>query len=80
MGALVTEFSGVAGVGVLFGIDPRVSVSIATLILILLGITGSNQKVERIGIAVGLFELALIPARAGGLPRRLPGRGGSLGV
>ncbi|WDM02868.1 divalent metal cation transporter [Alicyclobacillus cycloheptanicus] len=62
IGALVTEFSGVAGVGELFGISPRYSVSVATLILIGLGFTGSYKRVERIGIAMGLFELLLLPA------------------
>lgn len=62
IGALVTEFSGIAGVGNLFGISPKISVSIATIILISLGLTGSYKKVERIGIAIGLFELLLIPA------------------
>lgn len=62
VGALVTEFSGIAGVGNLFGIPPAFSVSIATVILIILGLTGSYKRVERIGIAIGLFELLLIPA------------------
>ncbi len=62
IGALVTEFSGIAGVGSLFGIDPRLSVSIATGILILLGLSGNYRRVERIGVAAGLFELLLIPA------------------
>ncbi|GEO27088.1 hypothetical protein AAC03nite_28730 [Alicyclobacillus acidoterrestris] len=62
IGALVTEFSGIAGVGELFGISPKYSVSAATIILILLGLTGSYKRVERIGIAMGLFELLLVPA------------------
>lgn len=62
VGALVTEFSGVAGVGELFGISPHYSVGVATIILILLGFTGSYKRVERIGIAMGLFELLLVPA------------------
>ncbi|MFB5189336.1 NRAMP family divalent metal transporter [Alicyclobacillus fastidiosus] len=62
IGALVTEFSGIAGVGELFGISPRYSVSVATVILIVLGLSGSYKRVERIGIAMGLFELLLVPA------------------
>lgn len=62
IGALVTEFSGIAGVGELFGVSPRYSVSVATVFLVLLGFTGSYKRVERIGIAMGMFELLLIPA------------------
>jgi Mn2+/Fe2+ NRAMP family transporter len=62
IGALVTEFSGIAGVGELFGISPRYSVSVATILLIVIGLTGSYKRVERIGIAMGLFELLLVPA------------------
>ena len=58
----MTEFSGIAGVGSLFGISPKISVSIATILLILLGFTGSYKRAERIGIAIGLFELLLVPA------------------
>ncbi|WP_274433089.1 NRAMP family divalent metal transporter [Alicyclobacillus sp. ALC3] len=61
VGALVTEFAGIAGVGELFNISPRYSVSLATVFLIALGFTGSYKRVERIGIALGLFELLLIP-------------------
>ncbi|WP_084171649.1 NRAMP family divalent metal transporter [Alicyclobacillus contaminans] len=60
VGALVTEFTGIAGVGNLFGIPPWFSVSVATVLLVVLGLTGSYRRVERIGIAVGLFELLLI--------------------
>jgi Mn2+/Fe2+ NRAMP family transporter len=60
IGALITEFSGVAGVGALFGLPPAVSVGGATLLLILVGLSGSYQKVERIGILMGLFELGFV--------------------
>jgi Mn2+/Fe2+ NRAMP family transporter len=46
VGALVTEFSGIAGVGELFGIPSWLSVSVATTLL----------------IALGLMELLFIPA------------------
>lgn len=62
VGALVTEFSGIAGVSELFGVPRVYSVSIVALILIGLGVSGSYRRVERIGIAVGLFELLFIPA------------------
>ncbi|HEV7135613.1 MAG TPA: divalent metal cation transporter [Steroidobacteraceae bacterium] len=58
LGALITEFSGVAGVGELFGIPRAVSLSIATALLLAVVLTGSYRRVERVAIALGLFELA----------------------
>jgi Mn2+/Fe2+ NRAMP family transporter len=62
IGALLTEFAGVAGVGELFGISRFVSIPVATAFLIGIAMTGSYQRAERIGIAFGLAELAFIPA------------------
>lgn len=58
IGALITEFSGVAGVGELFGIPRIVSLSITTVLLLAIVLTGSYRRVERVAIALGLFELA----------------------
>ncbi len=57
-GALLTELSGVAGVGELYGAPRYVTLSIASIALLLIVITGSYRRVERVAIAVGLFELA----------------------
>ncbi len=57
-GALLTEFSGVAGVGELYGLPRFVSLPIAALALLAVVATGSYRRVERVAIAVGLFELA----------------------
>ncbi|MCY0882136.1 MAG: divalent metal cation transporter, partial [Firmicutes bacterium] len=62
IGALITEFSGIAGVGMLFGLPAWLTVSIAAIGLITLGLSHSYARVERIGILVGLLELAFIPA------------------
>jgi len=62
IGALLTEFAGVAGVGELFGISRFVSIPVASAFLIGIAMTGSYQRAERIGIAFGLAELAFIPA------------------
>jgi Mn2+/Fe2+ NRAMP family transporter len=62
VGALVTEFSGIAGVGLLFGVPAWLSVSAATVLLVWLGVAGSYRRVERVGIAVGLLELFFVPA------------------
>ncbi|MDP9729298.1 NRAMP family divalent metal transporter [Alicyclobacillus tolerans] len=62
VGALVTEFSGVAGVSAMFGIPKLWSVSAATILLIVLGVSGSYRRVERVGIAMGLFQLFFVVA------------------
>ena len=62
IGALITEFAGIAGVGQLFGISRWVTVPVTTAFLLGLALTGSYGRVERIGIAVGLAELAFVPA------------------
>jgi len=62
VGALVTEFAGIAGVGELFNIPKWYSVTITTVALVLIGMTGSYKRFERIGIAIGLLELLFIPA------------------
>jgi Mn2+/Fe2+ NRAMP family transporter len=58
VGALITEFSGVAGVGELFGVPRIVSLSLVTVLLLAVVLTGSYRRVERVAIALGLFELA----------------------
>ncbi len=62
VGALVTEFAGIAGVAQMFHIPLWVSVPAVTLLLILVGFSGSYRRVEKIGLAVGLFELLFIIA------------------
>lgn len=56
LGALLTEFSGVAGVGELYGVPRLVSVALAALFLLIVAFTGSYRRVERVAIALGLFE------------------------
>jgi len=62
IGALLTEFAGVAGVGELFGVSRGVSVPVATTALLGLALTGSYRRVERIGLAIGAAELAFLVA------------------
>lgn len=57
-GALLTEFSGVEGVGDLFGIPHFLSLGLAAAFLLLIVFTGSYKRVERVAIFIGLFELA----------------------
>ena len=58
MGALITELSGVAGVGELYGVPRAVSLALAATALVAVVLTGSYRRVERVAIALGLFELA----------------------
>jgi Mn2+/Fe2+ NRAMP family transporter len=59
-GALLTEFSGVAGVGALYGVPRSASLPVAAGLLLVVMLTGSYRRVERVAIAVGLFELAFL--------------------
>ncbi len=58
VGALMTEFSGVAGVGELYGVPRAASLSLSAGFLLLVVLTGSYRRVERVAIALGLFEFA----------------------
>ncbi|MDA8366534.1 MAG: divalent metal cation transporter, partial [Actinomycetota bacterium] len=62
IGALLTELAGVAGVGALFGVSRWITIPVATTFLVALALAGSYRRVERVGIAVGLAELAFLPA------------------
>lgn len=62
IGALLTEFAGVAGVGELFGVSRWVSIPVATAALLALALTGSYRRVERIGLVIGAAELAFLVA------------------
>ncbi|MGL5820875.1 MAG: Nramp family divalent metal transporter [Sarcina sp.] len=57
VGALITEFTGILGVGLLFGISPYITVPLAAIGLIGITIFGKYKRVEKIAIFVGLFEL-----------------------
>ena len=61
-GALVTEFAGIAGVGSMFGIPRWLTVMVAATALVALVLTEGYNRVERIGIAVGLLELLFVGA------------------
>ncbi|MGA9855696.1 MAG: divalent metal cation transporter [Gammaproteobacteria bacterium] len=60
IGALITELSGIAGVGLLVGIPAWVSMFIVITGLMLMVYTGSYVTVERIAIAIGMFELVFL--------------------
>ena len=54
IGALLTEFSGVAGVGELYGLPRHVSLPIAAGTVLIVVLTGSYRRVERVAMAVGV--------------------------
>ncbi|MGA2044417.1 MAG: divalent metal cation transporter [Roseiarcus sp.] len=58
IGSLVTEFTGVAGIGELYGVSRAVSLPVAAAALLAVVATGSYRRVERAAILIGLFELA----------------------
>jgi Mn2+/Fe2+ NRAMP family transporter len=58
IGSLVTEFTGVAGIGELYGLSRSLSLPVASVALLIVVVTGSYRRVERIAIVIGLFELA----------------------
>ena len=60
IGAIVTEFAGVAGAGELFGIPRWLSLMMAASFLLVVVWTGTYRRVERVAIALGLFELLFI--------------------
>ena len=60
VGAMLTEFSGIAGVGQLFGISPWISISFTVLFLVTVVATGSYRQVEMLALSIGLFELAFV--------------------
>jgi Mn2+/Fe2+ NRAMP family transporter len=59
-GALVTELAGLAGVGTMYGLPPAATVLFAAGLLGVIVLSGSYRRVERIGLTLGLFELAFL--------------------
>ena len=58
IGALLTELSGVAGVGELCGLPRVATLPVAAIGLLAVVLSGSYRRVERLVVAIGLFELA----------------------
>jgi Mn2+/Fe2+ NRAMP family transporter len=69
MGALITEFSGIAGAGELFGLPRFLTVGAATVLLLCVALTGTYGRAEHVGIAIGALELLFIPAALLAHPR-----------
>ena len=60
VGALLSELSGLAGVGLLMGVPIPVTMSLIVVALIVMAYRGSYLFVERIAIAVGAFEVVFL--------------------
>ena len=58
IGSLITEFTGVAGIGELYGLSRGLTLPLAAAALLAVVATGSYRRVERTAIVIGLFELA----------------------
>jgi Mn2+/Fe2+ NRAMP family transporter len=58
VGSLVTEFTGVAGIGELYGLSRGLTLPVSAAALLAVVATGSYRRVERTAIVIGLFELA----------------------
>jgi Mn2+/Fe2+ NRAMP family transporter len=60
IGALLSELSGLAGVGLLMGVPSWVTTTLIVAVLIAMAYRGSYLTVERVAIAVGAFELVFL--------------------
>src|SRR6202011_6209584 len=60
IGALLSELSGLAGVGLLMGVPAPVTMVLVVAALIFMAYRGSYLAVERIAIVVGAFELVFL--------------------
>jgi len=60
IGAIITEFSGLAGVGMLFGVSSKVTMLLVVLALVFIVISGSYRSVEYCALVLGAFELVFL--------------------
>jgi Mn2+/Fe2+ NRAMP family transporter len=60
LGALLTQMSGLAGVGQLFGSPPWATIAVTVTVILATVSTGSYRAVERVALALGIAELAFL--------------------
>ncbi len=60
LGALLSEFAGIAGVGNLVGLPAPVTLSLVVAAMLAMALMNGYRTVERIAIAVGAFELVFL--------------------
>jgi len=68
LASLVTEFTGVAGVGELYGVSRTIGVPLAGGILLAIVATGTYRRIEFLTLWIGLFQLAFIAVAATARP------------
>ena len=78
--ALVTELSGLAGAGLMFGIPAPISVTGGVGLLVLIVWTGSYRSVERMALLLAAFELAFLVVAWRAQPSLSALAGGSLSI
>jgi Mn2+/Fe2+ NRAMP family transporter len=57
LGSLVTEFTGVAGVGEMYGVSRSITLPLAVVTLIAVVLSGSHRRVDKVAMGIGAFEL-----------------------
>jgi Mn2+/Fe2+ NRAMP family transporter len=60
LATLVTEFSGIAGVGELFGASREITLPAVSLLLLAIVVTGAYRRVEQIALILALSEIAFL--------------------
>ncbi len=71
-GALVTELAGLSSVAAMEGVPPWLSVPAAALLLAIVVRLGTYRRVERVGVVLGLCELAFVVAAVAAHPALRP--------
>ncbi len=69
LGALVSQFSGLAGVAQMFGVPVGLVLILTISMIVVMVCTGSYRSVERIAIMFGLFELVFLGVAWQAAPR-----------
>lgn len=60
IGAIITEFSGMAGVGMMLGVPSSITMLLVIIFLVVIAWTGSYRRVEYVAIFLGLFEMVFL--------------------
>lgn len=68
VGAMITEFAGIAGVGQMLGMPRWVSLALAVVFLLTIAWAGSYRRVERVILGLSLFELVFLWSALGAHP------------